>query len=282
LEVLDEWDRNFDLLRELVADGADTKGPGWHGQLRPLDQFHVHPPVPQPRTIYCSGANYKKHVVDLIVAHQEQTETQGMTLAQKLAWGMKLMDGRAENGTPFIFIKPQSAVTGPFEPVVVPRGAVKPDWKLELAAVMGRRARRVSRERALDYVADCTVLNDVTLREKVFGRKSDSPELGIDFATSKGAPSFLPMGPYLVPQAFAGDPQKLRLTLKLNGDVMQDEETSDMLFTVARLVEYLSASVELQPGDVICTGSPAGNGRHYGRFIIDPNLGATAPFAATP
>jgi 2-keto-4-pentenoate hydratase/2-oxohepta-3-ene-1,7-dioic acid hydratase in catechol pathway len=89
----------------------------------------------------------------------------------------------------------------------------------------------------------------------------------MDFALSKGAPSFLPLGPYLVPAAFVRDPQRLRLTLKLNGQIMQDEETSDMIFDVARLIEYISGSVELQPGDVICTGSPAGNGMHYGRFI---------------
>lgn len=94
----------------------------------------------------------------------------------------------------------------------------------------------------------------------------------MDFAVSKGAPSFLPMGPYLVPAVFTGDPQTLRLTLKLNGRVMQDEETSDMIFGVARLIEYLSASVELRPGDVICTGSPAGNGMHYGRFIQEGDV----------
>jgi 2,4-didehydro-3-deoxy-L-rhamnonate hydrolase len=80
------------------------------------------------------------------------------------------------------------------------------------------------------------------------------------------------MGPYLVPAAFVGDPQKLRLTLKLNGQAMQDEETADMIFTVARLIEYISSGVELQPGDVICTGSPAGNGMHYNRFIQEGDV----------
>jgi 2-keto-4-pentenoate hydratase/2-oxohepta-3-ene-1,7-dioic acid hydratase in catechol pathway len=80
------------------------------------------------------------------------------------------------------------------------------------------------------------------------------------------------MGPYLVPAAFVGDPRRLRVTLKLNGQAMQDEETADMIFTVARLIEYLSAGVELQPGDVICTGSPAGNGMHYNRFIQEGDV----------
>jgi 2,4-diketo-3-deoxy-L-fuconate hydrolase len=210
LMVLEDWERNFDVLREVCADASAAR----RSAISVAD-LRVHAPVPHPGTVYCSGANYRKHVVDLIVAHQEPAETQGMTLEQKRAWGMKLMDERARTGTPFIF---------------------------------------------------------VTLREKVFRRKSDSPELGMDFTISKGAPSFLPMGPYLMPAVFVGDPQRLRLTLKLNGQVMQDEETGDMIFTVAHLIEYLSASVELRPGDVICTGSPAGNGMLYNRFIQEGDV----------
>jgi 2,4-diketo-3-deoxy-L-fuconate hydrolase len=265
LDVLENWERAFEALCRASSAVRPHQG-------RPVSELRIHAPVPKPGTIYCSGANYKKHVVDLIVAHQDQAETHGMTLEQKRAWGMKLMDDRATSGTPFIFIKPQSAVTGPYDPIVVPYDAKKPDWELELGVVIGRRARRVSRDRALDCVAGYTVVNDITLRERVFRRKTDSPELGMDFAMSKGAPSFLPMGPYLVPAAFVGDPQKLRITLKLNRRAMQDEETSDMIFTVARLIEYLSASIELQPGDILCTGSPAGNGMHYNRFIQEGDL----------
>ena len=272
LDVLDDWQSHFAILRDIASALVASPASQPARQLRPLGDLTVHAPIPQPRTVYCSGANYKKHVVDLIVAHQGQAETEGMSLEQKRAWGMKVMDERAANGTPFIFIKPQSAVTGPFDPIIVPRDAKKPDWELELGVVIGRRARRVSRERALDYVAGYTVVNDITLRERVFRRKGDSPELGMDFTLSKGAPSFLPMGPLLAPAAFVGDPQQLQVTLKLNGKVMQDESTSDMIFTVARLIEYLSGGVELQPGDVICTGSPAGNGMHYGRFIQEGDV----------
>lgn len=269
LDVLNDWQCNFAALQRaatLLASGEATE---LVQLLTPLEQLRVLAPVPQPGTIYCSGANYKKHVVDLILAHHEQTETQGMGVDDKRAWGMKAMDERARTGTPFIFLKPQSTVTGPFDPVIVPYDATKPDWELELGVVIGRHARRVSKEQALDYVAGYTVVNDITIREKVFRRKSDAPELGMDFTLAKGAPTFLPMGPYLVPAAFIADPQKLRLTLKLNGETMQDEATSDMIFPVARLIEYVSQGVELQPGDVICTGSPAGNGMHYNRFIRD-------------
>jgi 2-keto-4-pentenoate hydratase/2-oxohepta-3-ene-1,7-dioic acid hydratase in catechol pathway len=258
LGLLDEWPRAFPALRDIAREGKD---------LIPLEALRVHAPIPKPGTIYCSGANYKKHVAELIVAHQDDERTRGMSLDEKRAWALNLMDRRAESGTPFIFVKPQSTVTGPFDPIAVPAVSEKPDWELELAVIIGRRARRVSRENALEYVAGYTIANDITLRTKVFRRKTDSPELGMDFVLSKGAPGFLPLGPYLVPAAFVPDPQRLRLTLKLNGQVMQDEETADMIFTVAHLIEYLSVGVELQPGDVICTGSPAGNGMHYGRFL---------------
>jgi 2,4-didehydro-3-deoxy-L-rhamnonate hydrolase len=266
--LLDDWPRAFPALSEAVDD-IRSRG-GAHGDpCLPLTSLRVHAPIPKPGTIYCSGANYKKHVAELIVAQPGDERTRGMSVEDKRAWAMELMERRAESGTPFVFVKPQSSVTGPFDPIAVPGASEKPDWELELAVVIGRRARRVSREAALDYVAGYTVANDITLRAKVLRRKTDSPELGMDFVMSKGAPGFLPLGPYLVPAAFVPDPQQLRITLKLNGETMQDEETADMIFSVARLIEYLSAGVELQPGDVICTGSPAGNGAHYGRFIQD-------------
>jgi 2-keto-4-pentenoate hydratase/2-oxohepta-3-ene-1,7-dioic acid hydratase in catechol pathway len=262
--LLDDWHRAFPSLQDLVHQ---LRSSGLPVSAHDLPQLRVHAPLQKPGTIYCSGANYKKHVAELIVAHQNDERTRGMSLEEKRAWAMALMDRRAESGTPFIFVKPQSSVTGPFDTIAVPDVSEKPDWELELAVVIGRRARRVTRAAALDCVAGYTIANDITLRERVSRRKTDSPELGMDFVISKGAPGFLPLGPYLVPAAFVPDPQKLRLTLKLNGQVMQDEDTADMIFSVARLIEYLSAGVELQPGDVICTGSPAGNGAHYGRFI---------------
>jgi len=271
--LLDVWPRAFPALQEVVRAMQGGGAPGTAGHNRvPLEKLRVHAPIPKPGTIYCSGANYKKHVAELIVAHQSNEQTRGMSLEEKRAFAMSLMDRRAESGTPFVFVKPQSSVTGPFDEVSVPEVSLKPDWELELAVVIGRRARRVSRADALNYVAGYTIANDITLRGKVFRRQTDSPELGMDFVVSKGAPGFLPLGPFLVPSAFVPDPQGLQLTLKLNGQVMQDESTADMIFPVAHLIEYLSSGVELQPGDVICTGSPAGNGMQYGRFIQEGDL----------
>jgi 2-keto-4-pentenoate hydratase/2-oxohepta-3-ene-1,7-dioic acid hydratase in catechol pathway len=204
--------------------------------------------------------------VQIIVA-QSMAETLHMSPEERLAHGVKKMDARASNGTPFFFCKAQSAVTGPFDPVVLPADAQQPDWELELGVIIGKRARRVKREHALDYVAGYTIVNDITVRERVNRKEGDMREMGMDWIASKSSPTFLPMGPYFVPAVFVDDPQQLKLVLKLNAQVMQNESTEDMIFGVARLIEALSWTCELLPGDLICTGSPAGNGMHYGRFL---------------
>jgi 2-keto-4-pentenoate hydratase/2-oxohepta-3-ene-1,7-dioic acid hydratase in catechol pathway len=264
--LLSHWEHDFPLLEEVAEALEHARAPDLVLSSAPLAALCVGAPLPEPRHVYCSGANYKKHVVQLIVA-QVSDETQGMGAEERRAFGERKMDDRARKGTPFFFLKSQSAVTGPFDPIVLPIDAEQPDWELELAVVIGRSARRVSRERALDYVAGYTIANDITRRERVNRKQGDAREMGMDWIASKCAPTFLPLGPYIIPAAFIGDPQSLRITLKLNGATMQDESTSDMIFGVARLLEHLSAIVELQPGDVICTGSPAGNGAHYGRFL---------------
>jgi 2-keto-4-pentenoate hydratase/2-oxohepta-3-ene-1,7-dioic acid hydratase in catechol pathway len=186
---------------------------------------------------------------------------------ERAAYGQKLMDERAAHGTPYFFLKAQSSITGPFDPITLPPEAQQPDWELELAVVIGRPAHRIPRNQALDYVAGYMIANDVTTRERVFRRAGDMREVGTDWVASKCARSYLPLGPYLTPAFMIGNPQRLQITLKLNGEIRQDESTEDMIFDVARLIEDLSSKVTLLPGDLICTGSPAGNGAHYNRFL---------------
>lgn len=271
LGILEHWPENFPVLQRIAAAlhaGIDAT---LTAQAVAVAELKFHPPVNLPRNIYCSGANYKKHVVDIIVA-QAMTETMNMTPEERHGWGTRKMDDRIANGTPYFFCKPQSSVTGPFDSVVIPSDIKTADWELELGVIIGRRARRVSRDRALDYVAGYTIVNDITSRERVNRREGDMKEMGMDWVLSKGSPTFLPMGPYLLPAAFAGDPQQLRITLRLNGETMQDERTDDMIFGVARLIEHVSSACELLPGDLICTGSPAGNGVHYKRFLRPGDL----------
>ncbi|NRQ38927.1 fumarylacetoacetate hydrolase family protein [Nonomuraea sp. NN258] len=250
--LLERWDEMLPLL----LDAAETAEEGWS----PLAELRVHAPV-EPRQILQSGANYRTHVIDLAVAH----EPPGGRPAERVrAETAAMMDRRAAEDQPYVFIGLPSSVTGPYDDVVIPSWCAKPDWELELAAVIGRRAYRVDRDEALDHVAAYTMANDVTARELVFRR--DMPEIGTDWLRAKNAPTFTPLGPYLVPAAFV-DPGDLQVTLKVNGQVMQDESTKDMIFDVARLVSYVSQTVELLPGDLVLTGSPAGNGLHHGRLL---------------
>ncbi|WP_233493094.1 MULTISPECIES: fumarylacetoacetate hydrolase family protein [unclassified Meiothermus] len=267
LGLLEDWPRNYPALVRAVE--AIRAGEAKELPFIAETQLQTLPPVYLPRQIFCSGANYKKHVVDLIVA-QGGPHLAHMSPEERHEWGQRRMDERASRGQPFVFTKLPTSIIGPYDTLWLPPEVEQADWELELGVVMGRPARRVRREEALEYVAGYVVVNDITARELVY--RPDIPEMGMDWLASKNAPGFLPMGPYLTPAAFVADPQNLTLTLKLNGQVMQHESTADMIFGVAQLIEFISAHVQLLPGDLICTGSPAGNGMHYSRFLQNGDL----------
>lgn len=254
LGLLEDWPQSFPRLRDAGARAGDGI---------PLAQLEIHAPL-EPRQIFCAGANYRQHVIDLAMAQAPPGEEK-MSVAERRAATAKMMDDRAATGNPFVFNKIASTITGPFDPIVLPRDVIQPDWELELAVIIGRRARRVKRGDAFDYVAGYTIANDVTARERIY--RGDMRAIGVDWMAGKCPPTFMPIGPFLVPAAFLPNPQDVRITLKLNGDTMQDESTADMLFGIARLIEFISERVLLLPGDLISTGSPAGNGMHHNRFL---------------
>jgi 2-keto-4-pentenoate hydratase/2-oxohepta-3-ene-1,7-dioic acid hydratase in catechol pathway len=270
LGLLEHWDENLPAL-QAIADALAAALPVTTSILdqgATLEQLQTHAPI-RPRQIFQAGANYHKHVVDLIVdgaiARDPATDAE-----QVRAGATQMMRKRAQSGKPFVFSGIHSSIIGPYDPIVVPYDVQQPDWELELAAVIGRPARRVPQSQALDYVAGYTIANDITSRDLV--ARPDTPQMGMDWMASKGSPTFLPIGPFITPAKFVVDPQALRITLKLNGQVMQDESTADMIFSVARIIEFISAHVQLLPGDLVLTGSPAGNGTHYNRFIRDGDL----------
>jgi 2-keto-4-pentenoate hydratase/2-oxohepta-3-ene-1,7-dioic acid hydratase in catechol pathway len=268
LGLLERWDQNFPAL-QAIADALTTHPEkSAPGVPAPLSSLRVHPPL-APRQIFQAGANYHKHVVDLIVDGAVARDP-AVNREQVRANADEMMRKRAQSGKPFVFMGLASSITGPYDPIIVPFDVQQPDWELELAAVIGRRTRRVSRTEALMHVAGYTVANDITARERVM--RPDVPQMGMDWMASKGPPTFLPIGPFITPAAFIDDPQQLRITLTLNGQVMQDESTSDMIFSVAKLIEFISEQVELLPGDLVLTGSPSGNGTHYNRFIQDGDV----------
>jgi 2,4-diketo-3-deoxy-L-fuconate hydrolase len=161
-------------------------------------------------------------------------------------------------------------MSGPYDDVIIPYITQQCDWELELAAVIGRPARYVPRASALSFIAGYTIVNDISMRDRLY--PSGDSKRGADWLACKSAPTFLPTGPLLVPARFIPDPAQLTITLRLNGDVMQNESTSDMIFDLPRLIEHTSQCAMMLPGDLLLTGSPAGNGVHHGRFIADGDV----------
>ncbi|WP_405467706.1 fumarylacetoacetate hydrolase family protein [Streptomyces canus] len=259
LALLERWDEELPRLRGLADEPA--------GDWLPLDDLSVHAPV-EPRQIFQSGANYRQHVIDLEVAHRSPDDPR--TAEEVRAEIAAIMDKRATEDLPYVFIGLPTTITGPYDDVVLPAWAKKPDWELELAAVISRPTYRVTVEEALDHVAGYTIANDLTDRATVFRR--DMPAIGTDWLRCKNAPGFTPLGPWIVPAGSVADPSELQVTLKLNGDTMQDESAKDMIFGVARLVSYISQTSQLLPGDLVLTGSPAGNGMHWGRLLRDGDV----------
>jgi 2,4-diketo-3-deoxy-L-fuconate hydrolase len=153
---------------------------------------------------------------------------------------------------PLLFCKAPSALSGPFDPIVLPRSSGQVDWEVELAVVIGRQGKRISQREFLDYVAGYTVMNDVSGREAQF---SDS-----QWFRGKSFDTFAPLGPALVTPDEVGDIGNLALTTRVDEEIMQQGNTRDLIFDIPALIEYISQDITLVPGDIISTGTPAGVG----------------------
>ena len=203
-----------------ALDEAKTKG--W---LVPSRDAYWFAPVPRPGKLICIGLNYRDHA-----------QESNMPLPEK----------------PVIFSKFSTAVIAPGEPVVLPATSQQVDYEAELAVVIGRRAKNVHADRAYDYVLGYTAFNDVTARDFQFGDGQ--------WQRGKSCDTFAPMGQTIVTKDVVPDPHKLSIKLTLNGKTMQDSNTDQLIFGVPRLIEFISESITLEPGDVIATGTPPGVG----------------------
>jgi 2-keto-4-pentenoate hydratase/2-oxohepta-3-ene-1,7-dioic acid hydratase in catechol pathway len=209
-------------------------------------------PIPNPGAIFCAGANYADHVVEMAKAQNMASEPDPHSLGLK-SWH---------------FIKTIGCVAGPDEVVELPRRSSKVDWEAELAAIIGRTVKDVPVERALDCVAGYTIANDLSARD--FTRRAQVPDLSpfkFDWVAHKCFDKSCPLGPWMIPAEDIGDPQALAITLRVNGVVKQNSNTNVMIFSVAEQVSHLSEKLTLQPGDVILTGTPAGVGTPRGEFL---------------
>ncbi|MBB1250042.1 fumarylacetoacetate hydrolase family protein [Rhizobium sp. G21] len=186
--------------------------------------------------------------------------------------GLNYSDHAAESGMavppePVIFMKATSAICGPNDDVLIPRGSEKTDWEVELGVIIGKTAKYVSEDEALDYVAGYAVSHDVS--ERAF-----QTERSGQWTKGKSCDTFGPTGPYLVTKDEVADPQNLKMWLKVNGETMQDGTSSTMVYNVKFLVSYLSQFMSLHPGDIISTGTPpgVGMGMKPQRFLRDGDV----------
>ncbi len=234
LELLADWAQAEDILRAIEVDDAPV-----------IDYDTLLAPVRWPRKVVCAGVNYRRHV----------REMGG--------------DVPADGWKPFFFLKPPTTtVIGPADAIVV-RSAetARYDWEAELAAVIGIGGRDIAPDDALAHVAGYCVANDVTARGHHKRQTVPADAFVYDWFAAKSIDSSLPLGPGITPAFQIPDPQDLHLRLWVNGELQQEESTSDMICTVAELISAASEVVTLEPGDVIPTGTPSGVGAGRGRCL---------------
>jgi 2,4-diketo-3-deoxy-L-fuconate hydrolase len=212
-------------LLEYIEHGRSAeRQPG--GEAVALEEVHLHAPITRPGKIVAIGLNY--------VDHAEET-------------------GQPIPEVPVVFGKYPNTIIGPGEPIRIPPIASQIDYEAELTIVIGRRARNVSEDEAMEYVFGYTNANDVSARDLQFSE-------GGQWTRSKSIDTFCPVGPYIATRDEIPDPHNLYIRCILNGEVVQDGHTSKMIFSVAEMVSFLSQGMTLEPGDLIITGTPPGVG----------------------
>ena len=236
--LLDSAGQVRDLSGVLPDFTPATLGDETLGKLRDLNPAdlpliaepgRIGPPIAGVGKFLCIGLNYRHHA--------EET-------------------GAAIPSEPILFMKPTSCIQGPNDDVLIPRGSTKTDWEVELGMVIGKHAKYVSEQEALDFVAGYCLINDLSEREYQMER-------GGTWDKGKGCDTFGPIGPWLVTRDEIPDPQRLGLWLDVDGQRHQTGNTDDMIFSVAQIVSYVSRFMSLYPGDVISTGTPHGVGLGY-------------------
>ena len=243
------------LKERLYAIADQLRGPQTAAApyVHPLKDVKVLPPV-RPSVILNAAGNYEAHQQG--IAQQQQRAGGPVSTAAPPAvsapglWERKPGDTR---GNPYLFLKAPTAVIAAEEAIRIPAGRERIDYECELDPVIGKPAKRVALDRAADFIFGYTIQNDVSDR----GSRGDN-RFGTDWLVGKNHDTFAPIGPFIVPKEFVKDPMKLRQSLTLNGELMQDANTSDMTHNIFELLVYASNNMRLQPGDLISGGSPPG------------------------
>jgi len=247
LDVLRDWT----AARGLLGEAAKSAGARNH-EGRPLREVALLAPVPTPGGIFCAGANFSDHMLEMAKVQNIAPEPDPHEVGLK----------------PWHFIKAMHCLAPPDSTVKLPPYSKMVDWEAELTAVIGLPARNVSVERALDHVAGYTIGNDLSARDLTKRpHVSDTSPFKFDWLGQKNFEQGCPLGPWIVPADAIPDPQNVAMKLWVNDVIKQDSHTSKMIFTTAEQIAHLSTMITLQPGDLILTGTCAGVGMARKEFL---------------
>lgn len=237
-QFLEAGETAFHCARQALDFAAESDDPTY---VYSPEQVTLKAPVPDPRKVICVGLNYADHAAE---------------------------SGAAIPPEPVLFSKYPTAIIGPGEPILLPQESQEVDYEVELVFIIGKRGRRIPREQAMDYVAGYTVGHDVSARDWQLRKPGGQWMLGKTFDT------FAPIGPALVTKDEVPDPHNLKITCKVNGEILQNSSTNQLIFKIDELVAYISQVITLEPGDVVFTGTPPGVGfaRKPPRFLKDGDV----------
>lgn len=240
-EVLIKGEKAFDTLRQLSANVQERLG---------MDQVRLMAPIPRPGKILALAGNYKKHL-------------------EETAWQDKTFDDQATTTNPWPFMMPSTVVTADGCRIPWPCYSEEVDYEVELAVFIGKTAHRVTPEEARQHIAGFSVANDISARSVTFkeGRKDRGRDVFFDWMMGKWSDGFMPLGPRLVTADELTDPHNLELKLTVNGQIRQQSNTSQMIFSVYDVVSFISHVMTLEPGDVILTGTPHGVAAADGTYM---------------
>jgi len=259
-DLIDRYDTGIRTrivqIVEFISNLPANNGPAW---LYNTTDVKTLPPIMYPAVVMNAALNYTEHaleMVDVRDAGGDAATSPGLaapgTSRPAGIWEASASDRR---WNPYMFLKSPTAIIAHNEAILIPRGRTEIDWECELGIVVGKTAKYVPVSQAHDYIFGYTLEMDVSDR----GSRGDT-RYGSDWLTGKSHDTFAPLGPYIVPKEFIPDPQNLRVTFSLNGEVMQDSTTSLMIHNVFELTTYASNILTLRPGDIVATGTPAGVG----------------------
>jgi 2-keto-4-pentenoate hydratase/2-oxohepta-3-ene-1,7-dioic acid hydratase in catechol pathway len=247
--LLDHWDANFAGLQEIAAFIEKEGLPPGTAKLAGL---HALPPVRRPGKMFYAAQNFQEHVDEMLRA--------GMTPAT----GPKFT-GEKSTSKPYLFLKAPTCLAGAYDDIAIPHGLQKIDWEAEIALAIGKSGKRIKAEHALDHVAGFMTTNDVSARDLQI--RTDRPGLRSDWLNGKSHDNFAPMGPFLVPRAFVANHTNLFIRLTVNGEVKQNGNTSQFIFTPEEQIEYASHILSLESGDIFSCGTCGGVGQGTNTFL---------------